>query len=316
MKKLIFCISFLFFSLSNFFAQTLMNETLTVLPKDVYIGDVIEIRYSFTTNINLTDDLTVDIELPESKDYEILSMKLTGANGSYVLQISCIPWKVGALDLPKIDLSDYSKTLTTSFAIDIPSITVQSIVEKTQKKEIRPVASPLLIPGTTWLVYLIILLFIIFLALLIYLLIHTKKVISLWNDLVQKRISKKNLKKTIKQIKRLNKKSAKYSDSDFAKELSIITRQFLSTRFKENFNSVVSSKIFFEINKIFQDTLPESIEEKIHNISSILERCDYIRFSGSTEEEAIFSFVERSTLSENLIEAFTVLADQRSCNKS
>ena len=64
MKKLIFCISFLFFSLSNFFAQTLMNETLTVLPKDVYIGDVIEIRYSFTTNINLTDYLTVDIELP------------------------------------------------------------------------------------------------------------------------------------------------------------------------------------------------------------------------------------------------------------
>ena len=107
MKKLIFCISFLFLSLSNFVAQTLMNETLTVLPKDVYIGDVIEIRYSFTTNINLTDDLTVDIELPESKDYEILSMKLTGANGSYVLQISCIPWKVGALDLPKIDLSDY-----------------------------------------------------------------------------------------------------------------------------------------------------------------------------------------------------------------
>ena len=309
MKKLIFCISFLFLSLSNFVAQTLMNETLTVLPKDVYIGDVIEIRYSFTTNINLTDDLTVDIELPESKDYEILSMKLTGANGSYVLQISCIPWKVGALDLPKIDLSDYSKTLTTSFAIDIPSITVQSIVEKTQKKEIRPVASPLLIPGTTWLVYFIILLFVIFLVLLIYLLIHTKKVISLWNDLVQKRISKKNLKKTTKQIKKLNKKSAKYSDSDFA-------RQFLSTRFKKNFNSVVSSKIFFEINKIFQDTLPESIEEKIHNISSILERCDYIRFSGSTEEEAIFSFVERSTLSENLIDAFTVLADQRSCDKS
>ena len=316
MKKLFFCISFLVLTVSSFFSQTLMNENITVLPKDVYIGDVIEVRYSFTTNINLTDDLTVDIELPKSSDYEILSTKLIGSNGSYILQIACIPWKVGSLDLPKIDLSEYSKTLSTSFAIDIPAITVQSIVEKTQKKEIRPIASPLLIPGTTWLVYLIIFLLAVFLTALIYLLIHTKKVISFWNTLVQKRISRKNLKKTTKQIKKLNKKSAKFSDSEFAKELSLISRQFLTTRFKHNFNSVVSSKIYFEINTIFQDTLPDFIEEKVNDISSILERCDYIRFSGDTQEEAIFSFVERSTTCENLIEAFTVLADQRSCDKT
>ena len=315
MKKLIFCLSFLFLTISGF-SQTLMNENITVLPRDVYIGDVIEIRYSFTTNINLTDDLTVDINLPESTDYEAISAKLSGSNGSYILQITCIPWKVGVLDLPKIDLSEYSKTLTTSFAIDVPSITVQSIVEKTQKKEIRPVASPLLIPGTTWLVYLVIFLLTVLLVALTYLLIHTKKVISIWNDLIQKRISRRNLKKTTRQIKKLNKKSAKYSDSEFAKELSVITRQFLTTRFKHNFNSVVSSKIFFELNLIFQDTLPDSIEEKINSISSILERCDFIRFSGVTNEDGVFSFVERSTVSENLIEAFTVLADQRSCDKN
>ena len=55
MKKLIFYLSFLFLTISVF-SQTLMNENITVLPRDVYIGDVIEIRYSFTTNINLTDD--------------------------------------------------------------------------------------------------------------------------------------------------------------------------------------------------------------------------------------------------------------------
>ena len=315
MKKFIFCLSFLFLTISVF-SQTLMNENITVLPRDVYIGDVIEIRYSFTTNINLTDDLTVDINLPESTDYEVISTKLSGSNGSYILQIACIPWKVGVLDLPKIDLSEYSKTLTTSFAIDVPSITVQSIVEKTQKNEIRPVASPLLIPGTTWLVYLFVFLLTVLLVALTYLLIHTKKVISIWNDLVQKRISRRNLKKTTRQIKKLNKKSAEYSDSEFAKDLSVITRQFLTTRFKHNFNSVVSSKIFFELNLIFQDTLPDSIEEKVNSISSILERCDFIRFSGVTNEDGVFSFVERSTVSENLIEAFTVLADQRSCDKN
>ena len=311
MKKSIFCIFFLFVFFTGF-SQTLMNETLTVLPKDVYIGDIIEIRYSFTTNINLTDNLTVDIQVPETSDYDILSMKLIGNDGSYQFVISCIPWKVGSLDLPKIDLSEYSQSLTTSFAIDIPSITVQSIVKKTGTNEIRPVASPLLIPGTTWLIYIFIFLIIIFLSLTIYLLIHTKKVISFWNNYIQNRISKKNLKKTVKQIKKLNKKSAKYDDSNFAKQLSMITRQFLSTRFKHNFNSVVSSKIWFEINNIFQDTLPDFIEDKVFVVSSILERCDYIRFSGHKEEDSNFSFVERSSLSENLIEAFTVLANQKS----
>lgn len=311
MKKSIFCIFFLFVFFTGF-SQTLMNETLTVLPKDVYIGDIIEIRYSFTTNINLTDNLTVDIQVPETSDYDILSMKLIGNDGSYQFVISCIPWKVGSLDLPKIDLSEYSQSLTTSFAIDIPSITVQSIVKKTGTNEIRPVASPLLIPGTTWLIYIFIFLIIIFLSLTIYLLIHTKKVISFWNNYIQNRISKKNLKKTVKQIKKLNKKSAKYDDSNFAKQLSMITRQFLSTRFKHNFNSVVSSKIWFEINNIFQDTLPDFIEDKVFVVSSILERCDYIRFSGHKEEDSNFSFVERSSLSENLLEAFTVLANQKS----
>ena len=92
----------------------------------------------------------------------------------------------------------------------------------------------------------------------------------------------------------------------------MITRQFLSTRFKHNFNSVVSSKIWFEINNIFQDTLPDFIEDKVFVVSSILERCDYIRFSGHKEEDSNFSFVERSSLSENLLEAFTVLANQKS----
>ena len=72
MKKSFFIICFLLCVLFGF-SQTLLNEVLTVLPKDVYIGDIIEIRYSFTTNINLTDDLSLNIQLPENPNYDILS---------------------------------------------------------------------------------------------------------------------------------------------------------------------------------------------------------------------------------------------------
>lgn len=311
MKKSFFIICFLLCVLFGF-SQTLLNEVLTVLPKDVYIGDIIEIRYSFTTNINLTDDLSLNIQLPENPNYDILSATLSGTNGNYLLSLSCIPWKVGSLDIPKIDLSEYSETLSTSFAIDIPSISVQSIIERTQKKELRPIVAPILIPGTTWIVYLLIFFGIIVLGVVIFILVNTKKVISLWNDFTKKRVSKKNLKKTIRRIKKLNKHSAQLDNNTFAKELSLITRQFLSTRFKYNFNSVVSSRIYFELNTIFQDMLPESIVEKIDSISNILSRCDYIRFSGKENEKSEFSFVERSNLSETLIENFTYIANERS----
>ena len=311
MKKFLLILSF-FLCFSPFYSQTLMNETFTVLPKDVYIGDLIEIRYSFTTNINLTDDLSLELTLPESSDYQINSVTLSGTNGNYTLQISCIPWKVGNIDIPKIDLSEYSETVTTSFAIDIPSITVLSIVEQTEKKDIRPIIAPQLIPGTTWIIYIGIIIIILLVVLLVYFLLHAKSIVTKYRDFSINRVAKRNLRKTTKQLKKLNKKATKYTDKDFAKALSQISRQFLTTRFSKNFYSVSSSKIYQEINEVFCDLLPDEIIEKIETISNILSRCDYIRFSGEETDSAKLSFTERSELTFSLIEAFTILANQRS----
>jgi len=67
-----------------------------------------------------------------------------------------------------------------------------------------------------------------------------------------------------------------------------------------------------EINEVFCDLLPDEIIEKIETISNILSRCDYIRFSGEETDSAKLSFTERSELTFSLIEAFTILANQRS----
>lgn len=311
MKKFGFYIGFLFCSLFAF-SQTLLNESFTVVPKDIYIGDIIEIQYTFSTNINLLEEKVLDLEFPKTSQYDILSANLTENNENYILKISCIPWEVGSLELPKIDLSNYSKNLPTSFEIDIPLITVQSIVERTQKKELRPIMPPQLIPGTTWIIYFFIIILFLLLVTFLYFLFHSKKFFSNLNNFSINMKYKRNLKKTIKRIKKLNKKSAKYSDKDFSKEISTITRDFLSTRFKQNFHSVVSSKISEEINNIFQDLLPEEIIKNVESISTILCRCDYVRFSKNINSDAELSFVERSSISDSLIENFSVIANQRS----
>lgn len=311
MKKSLLCILFLFVTFFAF-SQTLLNESFSVVPKDIYIGDLVEIRYNFSTNINLLEQQDVKISFPENLKYEILTSSLSGDNGNYTLEISCIPWETGTIDLPKIELSEYIENLSTSFAIDVPSFTVLSIVERTNKKNLQSVAAPVLIPGTTWFIYFVIILCLLLISLFIYFLFHSKRAISNWNKYLINLQFKKNLKKTIKRIKKLNKKSTKFNDKLYAKELSIITRDFLSTRFKHNFHSVVSSKIQIEINSIFQDLLPEEILDKVEEISNILTRCDYVRFSGNQEINSELSFVERSKISDSLIEAFSVIASQRS----
>ena len=134
MKKSLLCIIFLFVTFFTF-SQTLLNESFSVVPKDIYIGDLVEIRYNFPTNINLLEQQGVKISFPENTKYEIISSTLSGDNGNYTLEISCIPWETGLIDLPKIELSEYIETISTSFAIDVPSFTVLSIVERTNKKD-------------------------------------------------------------------------------------------------------------------------------------------------------------------------------------
>ena len=75
---------------------------------------------------------------------------------------------------------------------------------------------------------------------------------------------------------------------------------------------MVSSKISEEINGLFLDSLPENIVEATENISNVLIRLDYVKFSNSQEENAKLSFVERSDISNILIDGFSLIANQRS----
>ena len=92
MKKIVFYISFLFV-VSFGFSQTLLNENFSVVPKDIYVGDIVEIQYSFTTNINLLEEQTLELPFPLSTEYEILSSSIYGDNGNYVLKIIAVRLK-------------------------------------------------------------------------------------------------------------------------------------------------------------------------------------------------------------------------------
>ena len=94
---------------------------------------------------------TIDPQILEIKKIEVREI---GIN-LYELNINAVPWGKGLIELP--DFMFYSKNLK----IKLNAINVSSILENKNYTELRKVQPPLLIPGTTYTLYSIIIIFII-----------------------------------------------------------------------------------------------------------------------------------------------------------
>lgn len=304
-KKSFAFLAFLFLAFNLGFSQQILNPALSVLPKDVFIGDKIEIRYSFTTTIKLLDT-EQKLEIPpfEDENFTIQSIELTRTNSFYELIVFCVPWKSGEIKIPAINLSDYSADLSTDFIVKIPPIEVKSIVENMQKTQLQSIIGPLVIPGTTWIIYLLLFLALCLIVALFVFLANLQKFVFSFKRFLVSFKQKMNYRKTVKKLKTLNKNAAKYENKEFANELSVIIHSFLTTRFSTNFYATTSTQIPQKMNEMFEGLLPPEIVEQIDSLSVILFRLDFIRFSGVEDETADFSFVERSSVTNSLLDIF------------
>ena len=128
---------------------------VSVMPKDVYVGDEAEIRFEFSfaeklfegdspsLNVQAFADVSDMSDVPPGSrseneelkrifftdDYTIQSMRLKGSPPSYVLSIVFIPWKTGEIDMSAFDLSSVLGLSVRPFLTDIPPVHIQSITE-------------------------------------------------------------------------------------------------------------------------------------------------------------------------------------------
>lgn len=118
MKRKIFAVTFFvffteFFFRSNLvFSQNASDISQTLVPLEVYVGDVAEIRYSFTLDSgifsgqNIEKEIDVE-EIPFGKLADALTIKaarFSMRENDCSLVIQFIPWRTGAIDFPAFDL--------------------------------------------------------------------------------------------------------------------------------------------------------------------------------------------------------------------
>ena len=292
MKKSFFITLLFLFSLDFVFAQSYVSQV--VLPKKIYVGDVAEIRVSFSSGIDFFADLpatqverklnlsSLAIEV-DNDDFLLKDAILRRTELNYTLILFVMSWNTGEIKIPSINLTAGIYTNEKMpFVIPIEPFTVSSILTKGVESSMVPPVPPLLIPGTTYFLYGFIILFIVFLIFFFRLLFNWSKLVGKIKNYKLKKTYIQNKKFTLKQLKKLEKKYSKMSDKEFCTELVLIIRNYLKVRYGQSFDSIPTSKLMKEFNKLTADTMSDSAIENVEELISVFYRADYIRFAAGS----------------------------------
>ncbi|WP_407428140.1 hypothetical protein [Treponema sp.] len=271
-----------------------------VLPKIIYIGDTVEIRYIFhseaklfgdefqnpTAKLNLRTDFPAFLE--KETDFSLISANLEKINSEYTFSITLIPWKTGFISFQPLNLVSLvtfsqkkeNASFLPPFLISLSPIEVNSIVKKTGATSFRPLHPPLVIPGTTTLLIILAVLFIVLFSILLFALLHMPQISRFIGNLTYLYSLKKNSRKSIKKLIKLKKNQENYtSDKNFASEIQHILRDFLNNRFSQNFSSMTTQNLYSLFTDFSGGSLTVHQQNTIESLISIFTRLDYIRFA-------------------------------------
>lgn len=302
------------------------EASFSLIPQEFFVGDEVKALYSFTSHDAYLSDLTekgpFSFSSPnlftaagfdcDCSDIQISKNTNALQKNSYVLTITFYPYITGLIDIPPFDLGELirsaydedtsreekaqSKTSFSAIHIDIPSFSVMPILSRYPADTIRPPHGPVIIPGTTYVLYGIAALFVLVVGLIIYIFLKFEKLAKKAGALYRFLFMSVNLKKSLREIKKLQKKGSELSPSEFALKIVVILRTFLEKRFFLPFSCACTDELQGLFNERFQETFSSDQHEAVHRLYELFLRCDFIRFSSVQKDAHTLGSDERKRL--------------------
>ncbi len=306
MKKVFSLLTFVFLLLTgtvqNLSAQNIMNQAdptvqQIIFPKEIYVGDTANLKFSFRTNIDIyafvnkyavkNDVISIDVEDEKFKSFcENCTFKKFDIirNGlNYTIDIVFIPWTTGEVDFDTIDLISYlyedeDNPSEMKFYIDFVPFTISSLSESLGVSTLKPPAPPFTVPGTNYWIWSLIIGIVILLILAGMISAKMPKIIAAYERWKKQAGYSRNARIAESSLSKLLRKKS-ITDSSFAELWQKIVRRYLNYRFNHSFSSVPSSKITNVIRELTGDMLSAEQETALMSLSQKFIRTDYIRFA-------------------------------------
>ncbi|MCQ2590285.1 MAG: hypothetical protein MJ179_07670 [Treponema sp.] len=291
-----------------------MQSQQVLVPRQVYIGDSAELRCTFETesvlfrnlvaqkgNIELSKEYFMG-ELDASKwDVKNVVISSSGYN-KYTLSVSFVPWRTGNIDLPAFDMGAALNSDAEIYVMGFQRFEVVSITKTQSLSSLRDIQSPLLLPGTTYKVYGLIILLLLLIIAIIRITIKRKKFVFFIKNEILLWKYRKNKKATFKQLLKLEQDKVS-ADNQIASEMQKIIRAYLEFRMDYPFTKLVTSEMMEGFYKATCNLLSDKKTFAAEEIIRVFVRTDFIRYS----KDAAFNVNERQQLISTLMNSIETL---------
>ncbi len=279
-----------------------IKTSVLMSPVEAFVGDEIILNCTFSSSVEIPliqEEYIFNTTFLSDISNDSLSVTkavLSKKDLNYQLQLQCIPWKSGPITIEAFSLSPYIENLSQPVVLKIPFFEIQSVIAKTGKNQMQKSKAPVVIPGTTWIVYGIVILAFLLVAGLIIVIVKLESVTGFF-ALISRRFSlSKMYRKLDKGLLHLEQNKDQITDMEFATNLVLLARTYLSLRFSPQFNKVTSVELFPFFDELTGNTTSDTAKYNIEQLSVLFVRCDFLRFAGDAANKAPLTSEEKETL--------------------
>lgn len=281
----------------------------TLLPKEVYVGDQVELRCVITPGFELLSgdvDFVARSFLPEevwgSQDVgsrqklaarqegfplTVHRLSLQRVDRGYSVSLVLTPWQPGEIEPGYLEVTalpevrGFLEKIREPVLVQLPTIVIASLADKLDTRQLRPVAPPVLLPGSIYVVYGLAVVALVLLIGLVVLLARFQQVRLFFKGLVSRMRLSRNYRSVLRQLKRL--RGQQLEHRELAARLESIARTYLEGRFARPFTAAATSEIMLLLDEIFVGMLSDQQLEVVECLLVLLRRCDYLRYAPAAQ---------------------------------
>jgi hypothetical protein len=262
--------NFLLFVFFFIFGAGAIDAEGFLVPREVYVGDTAELSFESSAFASSLESGTLYSvppgDIDESSDVSVKSV-LVAQNGSTAsVTVRFVPWVAGMLRLPSFHVG--------KITVAPPSVMIPSLLEKTGKTSLEPARSPLLVPGTTWMLYGTILAAI---ALIAGGVIAVAKLAAWFLRTPGKRLAGRRVALFLRELRALEKKKEKIPGELWLAGFSLTLRRYLGAFCAHDLDAFLSLT-GSEISLVFASS---DAGDSSPNVAVLLSSIDRIRFGGA-----------------------------------
>lgn len=292
-----------------------------LVPRQIYIGDSGELRANFETDSVLFRNLVAqkgNIELSQNyftqqideTSFEIKSVVISSSGyNNYALTVSFIPWKTGDLTLPPFDIGAALNSDAEIYVMGFQACSVTSITKTESLNTLRDFQPPLLLPGTTYKIYALIIVLLLFIALICRLIAKRKSLLFFIKNEILLWKYRKNRRSAFKKLYNLE-KNKNLTDAQIAASIQKVVREYLEFRFDYPFTKLVSSEIMQGFNQATSNLMSDKKSDAAQEIVRVFVRTDYIRYKAN----GVFEANEKQQLISLLMQNIDILEQKEEEN--